>query len=504
MSEKFDKLRSLLGEITALQQAGAVLGWDRETYMPAGGGKDRANQMSTLARLIHDRAASDELGQLLEDLESEVAGMDPDSDEARIIRVTKRDYDRNCKIPGQLVQDISRASSEGIQAWRQARASKDYCIFAPAMKRNTALNVELAQALGAGDGKSAYDALLDQFEPGLTSAQLEQIFSELRGTILPLVQAIANSPRQADQSMVRQHFDETEQIRFGISLVQRFGYDANRGRLDKSPHPFCTSFGIGDVRITTRVYPDFLNMALFATMHESGHAMYEQGISPSLSGTPVAHGASGGVHESQSRLWENLVGRSRPFQDFLVPRLREAFPSQLGDTSPDAFYRVANYVRPSLNRVTSDEVNYNLHILLRYELENELLAGTVDTSDLAAIWVERSRTYFGLEPAADVEGVLQDIHWSSAGEFGVFPSYTLGNVIGAQLFRQAHKDMPDLDEKISKGEFSSLLGWLQTNLYQHGRKFEPNEIVERITGEPINTKAWIDYVTTKYSELYAL
>lgn len=502
MNEKYNGLRELLAELSALRQAQAVLGWDRETHLPPGGRRDRANQMSVLSGVIHELATSDELGQLLQDLQAETKDLDPDSDEARIIQVVKRDYDMECRVPGDLVKDISRASSEGIAAWLKAREDKDYSVFAPALKRNAELNRQLADALGPG--KNPYDALLEQYEPGITCEQLEQIFYELKAIILPLVEAIKSSPKQVDNSLVRQNYDPSTQQEFALSVVQNFGYDLKRGRLDRSPHPFCTSFGLGDVRITTRVYPDFLNMALFATMHESGHAMYEQGISETLRDTPVADGASPGVHESQSRLWENLVGRSRAFQNYLFPKLQQTFPSQLGSADQETFYRAINRVQPSLNRVTSDEVTYNLHILMRYELENEMLAGNVDYAEMADLWSERSRQYFGVTPGDDVEGVLQDIHWSSAGQFAIFPGYTLGNIIGAQLFRQAHKDINDLDGQISRGEFGELLGWLQTNLYRHGRKFTPNELLVRITGEPVGTSAWRDYITGKYSEIYGL
>jgi carboxypeptidase Taq len=309
---------------------------------------------------------------------------------------------------------------------------------------------------------------------------------------------------EVDDSCLHQQYPKDEQMRFGLSIVERFGYDRNRGRLDTTAHPFCSSFGIDDVRITTRVFPDFLNPALFATMHESGHAMYEQGISPALSRTPLAHGASAGVHESQSRLWENLVGRSRPFQEYLFPLAQQSFPTQLGNTDIEGFYRAINKVHPSFIRVEADEVTYNLHIMLRFEIEKEILAGEINIAHLDDIWNERMREYLGITPPNSSEGVLQDIHWSWADTFGLFPGYALGNVIGTQLFAQARKALPNLDDQMANGEFSDLLTWLQTNLYRHGRKFDPNELVERITGGPISTDAWVEYVHGKYGAIYGV
>jgi carboxypeptidase Taq len=338
----------------------------------------------------------------------------------------------------------------------------------------------------------------------MTTAQLETIFSELREAIVPLVRDIAAQGDVVDDSCLHQQYDPDTQIDVSLEIATLFGYDTERGRLDLSAHPFCTCFGVDDVRITTRVWPHFLNACLFAVMHEAGHAMYEQGADPSLYGTSAFNGTSAGVHESQSRLWENLVGRSRPFQHYLFPRLQETFPQQLGGITEEGFYRAINKVQPSFIRVEADEVTYNLHIMLRFELENEMLEGRLAVADLEEAWNERFREYLGLTPPNAAEGVLQDIHWSGANSFGVFPGYTLGNIIGAQLIAQAHKEMPDLNDQISRGEFTNLLTWLQTNVYRHGRKYTPNELAERITGQPVGTGAWIKYVQGKFGELYGL
>ena len=501
MNDKFEKLKTLLAEVRDVERALAVLWWDRQTQMPPGGAEDRSNQIATISKIHHAKFTSDEIGRLLADLSSEMADMDPDSDEARIIQVTKSDYDRECKLPEKLVEEVSRASTAGLEAWHHAKAEKNFSKFAPFLQRNAGLTREVASAYGYED--RPYDAFLDIAEPGITTTQLETLFSELKDAIIPMVKEIAAKQDAVDDSFLHRQFNEAEQLKVSLEIAERYGYDLNRGRLDKTAHPFATSFGLGDVRITTRVYPNFLNACLFATLHESGHAMYEQGISPALAATPLGQGASGGLHESQSRLWENLVGRSRPFQNYLFPRLQDTFPKQLGNVDIEAFYRAINKVHPSLIRVEADEVTYNLHIMLRFELENEMLEDRVDISKMDQIWHERMERYLGVVPEDDSVGVLQDIHWSSAGIY-IFPSYALGNIIGAQLFKQAHKDMPNLNDQISRGEFADLLGWLRTNLYQHGRKFTPNELLERITGKPVGTSAWIDYARGKFTELYGL
>ena len=501
MNEKFDRLKTLLAEVRDIERALAVLWWDRQTLMPPGGAEERSNQIATISKIHHAKFTSGEIGKLLNDLSSETDGMDPDSDEARIIMVTKRDYDMECKLPEKLVEELARASSAGLEGWHKAKAEKNFSMFAPFLQRNAELTREVAAAYGYED--RPYDAFLNITEPGITTAQLETLFSELKDAIVPMVKEIASKQDAVDDSCLHQQFHEAEQLKVSLEIAERYGYDLNRGRLDKTAHPFATSFGLGDVRITTRVYPSFLNACLFATLHESGHAMYEQGISPALSRTPLGQGASGGMHESQSRLWENLVGRSRPFQDYMFPTLQKTFPEQLGNVDIETFYRAINKVHPSLIRVEADEVTYNLHIMLRFELENEILEDRIDISKMDEIWRERMESYIGVVPEDDSVGVLQDIHWSSAGMY-IFPSYALGNIIGAQLFKQAHKDMPDLDGQISRGEFEDLLGWLRTNLYQHGRKFTPNELLQRITGEPVGTGPWINYVKGKFSELYGL
>ncbi|MDQ3930436.1 MAG: carboxypeptidase M32, partial [Chloroflexota bacterium] len=468
-------------------------------YMPEGAAQARGRQLAVVAKLQHQLFTSSEVGRLLEDLAAETADLDPDSDEARLVKVTRRDYDRYCKIPSSLIQELQQGTTEGITAWHHAKQEKDFKRFVPALKRNNDLARQMAEALGYKE--RPYDAFVDIFEPGMDTAQIETIFSELKETIVPLVQEIVKRQDAVDDSFLFQHYEPQQQLDFSMAISRQYGYDASRGRLDLTAHPFCQSMSRDDVRITTRVLPNFLNACLFAVMHETGHALYEQGVSPNLAFTTLSSGTSAGVHESQSRLWENLVGRGRPFQDYLFPRLQEAYPQQLGNVDVEQFYRAINKVYPSYIRVEADEVTYNLHVLLRFELENAMLEGRVDIETLDEVWNAKMQEYLGIVPADPVQGVLQDIHWAW-GQGYSFPGYTIGNVVGAQFFAQAHKEMPDLDEQISRGEFANLLHWLQTNIYQHGRKFDANELAQRITGEPVSTRAWREYITTKFPAIY--
>jgi carboxypeptidase Taq len=501
MQEKMAQLREILGEVSDLGRAAAVLSWDQETYMPRGGVRARAEQLATLRRLAHIRFTAPDTGALLDDLAEATASDDPASDDASLIRVTKRDYDRSCKLTPALVAQISRAAAMARPAWIEARAKSDFALFAPHLESNIELNRQVADALGYEE--HPYDALLERSEPGMTAAQLRALFADLRATIVPLARAVAEKSAAVDDACLHREYDEQAQLDFGLRVVQQYGYDMERGREDLTAHPFCTSFSPTDVRITTRVNRTFLPMALFGTMHESGHGMYEQGVNPALDRTPLCRGASPGVHESQSRLWENLVGRSRPFWEHWFPKLQATFPEQLRGVEVDTFHRAVNKVTPSLIRVEADEVTYNLHILVRFELELAMLEGKLKVADLPAAWNARTQEYLGITPPNDTLGVLQDIHWSGVS-FAGFPGYTLGNVIGAQLFAQARKDLPDLDSQIAAGEFGPLHEWLRVNLYQHGRKFTPNELLERITGEPLTTGPWIAYVRQKFGDLYGV
>jgi carboxypeptidase Taq len=478
-----------------------VLEWDQETYMPPGGVQGRSDQLATLLRLSHVRFTADDVGKLLDDLENELNDEPYDSDAAGIVRVTRRDYDQARKLSPELVAEIARASSMARPVWEKARKESDWSRFAPYFERNVELNRRLADAFGYKD--RPYDALLDRSEPGMTTAELAAIFEELKQAIVPLVADIARHADAVDDSVLYRGFDTELQLSYALDVVRRLGYDLDRGRQDISTHPFSISFDPGDVRITTRVSRDFFNECLFGSIHEAGHAMYSQGLGSEIDRTPLWDGASPGVHESQSRLWENLVGRSLPFWRHFYPSLRGTFPEPLKGVDETAFYRAVNKSHPSFIRVEADEVTYNMHVLLRFELENELLEGKLAIKDVPEAWNARFKSYLGLDVPNDREGALQDVHWSYVS-FGIFPGYTIGNLISAQLMEKIRAEMSDLDAQIEAGHFTGLLTWLRKNVHRHGRKFTPNELLERATGKPLSAAPWIAYVRKKFGALYGL
>ena len=501
MSDALERLKTILAEVTDLSRAAAVLEWDQETYMPPGGVMNRADQLTTLRRLAHIRFTAEDVGGLLDELDGEVGSLPFDSDDASLVRVTRRDYDQARKLRPELVAEITRAGATARPVWQKAREDSDFKLFALYLEKNVELNRRVADALGYDE--RPYDALLNRTEPGLTTDQLEGIFAELKKAIVPLVLDVARHAEAVDDSVLYRGFDPDVQIKYALQVVTRLGYDIVRGRQDLSAHPFTTSFGPGDVRITTRVSRDFFNECLFGSIHESGHGMYNQGIGQNLDRTPLWSGASPGVHESQSRLWENLVGRSAAFWRHFYPSLRSAFPGPLKGIDDEGFFRAVNRSYPSLIRVEADEVTYNLHILLRFELENELLEGSLKVKDLPEAWNAKVKSYLGIDVPSDREGVLQDIHWSGVS-FAIFPGYTLGNLMGAQLMEKVRGEVPDLERHIERGEFGVLLEWLRRNVYRHGRKFTPNELMERVTGKPLTPAPWITYVRQKFGALYGV
>jgi carboxypeptidase Taq len=500
MEEKLEQLKTILAEVSDLYNTSALLGWDQQTYMPPGGAQSRGQQMGTLGRLAHLRFTSKEVGNLLDALEPYVAQLDPDSDDARLVKVTRRDYEKSTKVPPEMVVEMAELTAMAHQVWQEARAEDNFGKFEPYLKKINDLRRRYADLFAPYD--QVYDALLDDFEPGLKTADVKVIFETLRSQQVELIRAIAERP-QVEDAFLHQNYDEQKQWDFGVAVVTKFGYDWRRGRQDKSAHPFTTNFSIDDVRITTRILPDNLGSALFSTMHESGHGMYEQGIDHALERTPLARGASLAVHESQSRMWENLVGRSRPFWEHFYPALQKTFPGQLDQVSLESFYKGINKVEPSLIRVEADEATYNLHIMLRLELEIEMIEGDVAIKDLPDVWNARMQEYLGIMPPNDAMGVLQDVHWSG-GMIGYFSTYALGNLISAQLWECIHKDIPDLDDQIRQGDFSALLGWLRKKIHRHGAKFEPQELVERVTGSKIDPAPYIRYLKKKYGEIYEL
>lgn len=499
MTGNFETLRNLLGDVYDLNAAMAVLGWDQQTFMPSGGAEERGNAMSTLARVAHSAATSDELQKCLELCQKEAEDMPADSDEARLVSVTRRELNRKLRIPSKWVGEFAELTAVGQATWEQAKIAADFSFFKTTLEKIFELRREYAEFFQPYD--HIYDPMLDEFEPGLKTKDVQQIFAVLREKQVALIRELAERP-QVDSSFLDKYFPEELQWEFGVNVITNFGFDWDRGRQDRSAHPFTTTFGLGDVRITTRVIPNNLGSALFSTMHEAGHAMYEQGFSPAIKRTLLATGASMAIHESQSRLWENLVGRSKPFWEFYYPQLQNFFTSQLGDIGLDGFYRGINRVNPSLIRTESDEATYNLHVMLRLELEIALLERKVEVRDLPGLWSERMKEYLGVVPLDDAQGVLQDIHWAG-GLVGYFPTYALGNVISVQLWECLKKDITNLDSHIASGNFSQLLAWLHDKIHIHGAKYETQELVRKVTGSNIDPQPYLRYLENKFKDIYS-
>jgi carboxypeptidase Taq len=498
--QHYEQLKARLVEIGHIGKAAAVLGWDQQCYMPPGGARERAEQLAVLGKITHERFVADETRRLLEGAEAEVADRDPESDEAALARVVRRDFDKSVKIPAELVAEMAKTTALAHEVWVKAREDSDYKAFAPSLEKILDLNRQVAEHLGYED--QMYDALLDQYEPGMKTRDVGRVFAELKPGLVRLVRDIAARP-PIDDSVLRRPYDEAKQLAFGEYVIRKMGFDFTRGRQDRAVHPFCTAFGKDDVRITTRFDKNWLPSALMGTIHEAGHALYEQGFDPKDDDTPLADAASLGVHESQSRLWENLIGRSRGFWDVFFPDLRRQFPEALADVDVETFYRAINKVEPSLIRVEADEVTYNLHIMLRFEMELALLDGSLPVADAPEAWNAKMREYLGITPPSDAEGVLQDVHWSG-GSFGYFPTYSLGTLLSAQLYDKAVADAPSIPDDLARGEFGSLLAWLRAHVHKPGRRHLPAELIERACGEPAQSRSYLNYLNAKFRALYAL
>jgi len=500
MSDAFQELKRRLLEINDLGAANALLSWDQATYMPPGGGEARGRQMATLARLGHERFTDPALGKLLDELRAFEASQPYDSDDASLVRITRREYERATCVPVDLVSELNEHQAATYRAWTEARPANDFARVRPLLEKTLELSRRLAECF---PHEHVADPLIEAADHGMKAETVRKLFVELRAKLVPIVKTITDRPA-ADDSFLRRQAAEADQLAFGRSVIERFGYDFERGRQDKTHHPFMTKFSLGDVRITTRVRDDDLTDALFSTMHEAGHALYEQGIDRRLEGTPLGGGTSAGVHESQSRTWENLVGRSREFWEFFHPRLQAAFPEQLGRVSLDALYRAVNKVQRSLIRTDADEVTYNLHVMLRFDLELELLEGKLAVKELPEAWHARYQADLGIRAPDDRDGVLQDVHWFGGRMGGNFQGYTLGNVMSAQFYQAALAAHPGIPGEIRQGRFATLHGWLKSQLYRHGSKFTAAEIVERATGKPLTIEPYVQYLKRKYGELYTL
>ena len=502
MPDALEKLHSVDRENRHLEKAIAVLRWDQETYLPGKGIIERSEQLALLEGIAHERLIMPETGRLFSEL-----GATPDNPggdeklpalERDFLKAFRRIYDRAVLLPGSFVSEAARAEGLSQAAWVSARRVNDFSSFLPHLARM--IDFSRQRAIYWGYGENPYDGLLDIYEPGLSASEIASVFEPLGRHLSALLKKIASLPRP-DNSFLDQDFNIEGQGSFNLDLMKRLGFDTLRGRLDVSAHPFTTTLGSDDVRITTRYSPRQVLSGIFSTIHESGHAFYEMDFPEEIRGTCLADGASMGIHESQSRLWENVIGRSRSFWEMMFPVLRSHFPGALSLIPEEDFYRAINLVEPSLIRVEADEVSYSLHIIIRFELERALFSGRLDPALLPALWREKMKEYLGLEPETDSRGVLQDVHWSM-GSFGYFPSYALGNLYGLQIWDSLKADIPMAEEQIGKGDFAAIRGWLRDTVYIWGRRLEAPALLKTVTGRNLSAEPFLAYINSKYSDIY--
>lgn len=501
-NDAYDQLIRWLRDVSMLDSIGSMLGWDEHTYLPAKGTAHRAEQTTLIARLSHERFTSPQVGEMLNIVEQSDLVSQADSDVAANVRETRRLYDRARKLPTSLVEELTRTAVLGQAAWVEARKKSDFSLFAPWISKTLDLKRQEAECYGYR--QSPYDALLESFEPGETAANLRTVFDSFRPRLVQLIQRIADCGRVAPVHVLERHYPAGLQEKLSRQAAAKVGYDFEAGRLDVTVHPFCTGVGPGDTRITTRFDENYFGDAFFSVLHEAGHGMYEQGLPKAEHfGQPIAEAISLGIHESQSRMWENLVGRSRSFWRCFFPQARDVFGETIRDVTEDQWVFAVNNVRPSLIRTESDETTYNLHIMLRFELEQLLLMQQIKPNDLPAIWNDRMKSYLGVTPPNDAQGCLQDIHWSG-GAFGYFPTYTLGNLYAAQFFERAGKDLGDLDAMFAKGEFAPLLAWLRDKIHRHGKRYTAQQLVRRVTGADLSAEPLMRHLERNASEYYGV
>ncbi len=505
LAKSLDRLKKIDAELQKLAHISALLSWDQETFMPDEAVGERAEQLALLEGIMHDRFTSSEAGELLGSLgvgkDTPTGSDDFNDNERAFLREFYRRYRRKTQLPRRLVTEMARQTAIARKEWAKARAESNFSIFAPHLDKILALTLEVAECLGYED--SPYDPLLDEYEPWMKTSKLEEIFRNFQEKLMELISRIVNSEKRIDTHFLMQEYDTNVQRDFSLHVLKTIGYDFSKGRLDVSAHPFTTTLGCSDVRLTTRYNRNYFNTGIFGTIHEGGHALYELGISAELQDTLLADGTSMGIHESQSRMWENIIGRSLPFWKHFFPGLKSRFPEALGDVDLVSFYRAINAVQPSLIRVEADEVTYNLHILLRFNLEKRLISGDLKVKDMPEAWNEECRSLLGIVPPNDADGVLQDIHWSM-GSIGYFPTYSLGNLYSAQFFKALEQDLPDIDGSIEIGDFQEILKWLRQKIHSPGRVYPAGELCERVTGESLNPDYFMDYLENKYSDIYGI
>lgn len=497
MASLYEKYVQQLRRISDVNYAAGVLSWDQETYMPDGGASMRAQQLSTLAGISHELSTDKSLGILLEELNADVS---LDEKQKANVKQTLKDYRKAQKYTREFVEEKSKAISEAFVAWQEARAKSDFPIFAPRLEKLIAIKRKECEILGYES--HPYDALLDDHEPGLKTAEVTKLFEDVRKELVPFVKSIAAKPEHS-ASLLLQHFPKNAQWEYSLGILRAIGFDFNNGRQDLSTHPFTINFGANDVRVTTRVDEHDLSDCLTGTIHECGHALYEQGIPASEYGLPSGESVSLGIHESQSRLWENNVGRSLPFWQGQFASLQAAFPEQMKNAKAEDVFKAINVVKPSLIRVGADELTYHFHIMIRFETEKAIFENRLEAKDIPAFWNQRYKDYLGINVPNDSEGCLQDVHWSH-GSFGYFPTYSLGSFYAAQFYHAASKSIPALEEEIRKGNFASLLSWLRENIHRHGKHYQARELCERICDEPLNFSYFMNYAREKYGKLYGI
>ena len=487
MADALTQLKERFARTTDLERMSRVLSWDQQTMMPPAGWRHRGEHLATLRRIHHETLTAPETGRLLE----EVPPLDPETDDGAFIRVARRDYEKASRVPTELRAEMTRTATEARTIWVQARAQSDFELFRPALEETYDLRRSYVDCF---DEIEPYDVLLDDFEPETTTAEVTEVFAELKAELIPLIAELRE--QQVDDSFLTGNFPIDAQERLTKEVVALFGFRPDTWRLDPTEHPFASGAGVDDIRITTHYDAETMK-SFFSTMHEYGHGLYSHQLPRHLERLPTGGPSSLGIHESQSRMWENLVGRSRPFWEFFYPRAQDAFPEQFGGVDLDRFLAAINRVKPSLIRIKADEVTYGMHVILRFELEQDIVHGRVAIADLPEVWNERMNGYLGVEVPDDAQGVLQDTHWAS-GSIGYFSTYLLGTVMSVQLWEKILEDVPDLEEQIAQGKFGSLRAWLGEHVHSLGRKFSPQQTLRRATGSTIDPKPYLNYLRTKY------
>ncbi|HEV7133130.1 MAG TPA: carboxypeptidase M32 [Gaiellaceae bacterium] len=497
MPNALERLKSRLTDVNALDAVSGLLVWDQRTIMPPAGGSHRGDHIARLQRMSHELFTDPETGRLLDELRSVEDSLDPDSDDAATIRVARRDYEKAVRVPSELRAEMARASADSVPTWIEAKATSNYDLFLPVLERNIELRMRYIACFEASG--EPYDILLDDFEPEMKSAEVTRIFAEIRDELVPLIASLRD--REVDDSFLTGDYPIDAQIALDHEVIDLFGHRPGTWRLDQTEHPFASGAGIDDIRITTHYYPD-APKSLFSTMHEYGHGLYQHQLPREIAHLPIGQAASLGIHESQSRLWENLVGRSLPFWRFFYPRVQATFPDALKGVDLDRFLAGINKAEPSLIRIEADEVTYGMHVILRFELEQDIVNGRVALRDLPERWAEKMHEYLGIEVPDHAHGVLQDVHWG-AGLIGYFSTYLLGTVMSVQIWEKAVEDMPDLEDQIERGEFTALREWLGANVHSHARKLPPQEVLRRATGSTIDAKPYLAYLAKKYGAAVA-